>query len=767
MGYNFFNSYCLRYLENFLNIKKENYLSIARSKNKKKRQKRAKIIKILGFLLIIVLIFIIISLILPIFVIAKIVAELPDMDELTPRKQPLTTEIYASDGSLLTYLHAEEDRKIVPLSEISKYMIDATIAREDERFYEHPGFDIEAIMRAFAMNLIGGKIVEGGSTITQQYIRCSYISPEVTYWRKIKEAYLAYQLEQRYSKNEILELYLNTIYYGEGSYGVEAAAKNYFGKSAKNLNLNEAAFLAGVTRNPTGYSPYTKYREALERRNNVLHKMYELGYITKTQYEQTKKKPLIVISQKLRETDFALFFTDFVKQILIEDYGVNKVFNEGLKVYTTIDPELQELAEEAIKEHLYEEDDPTAALVAVDPITGFIKAMVGGEDFKKSQFNIAVQKNRQTGSTFKVFVLAAAMEQGVSPYVAYYPNGPILLENPGAADWEVENYGKAEFEEKKITILDGIVRSVNVVYAQLIMDVGPDAVARTAMGMGITTELEAYPSIALGGQGVSPLDMAAAFATLANNGVYIEPVSITKIEDSDGNIIYEHEPQEGVRVLKEANAYRMTKILEQVIQRGTGVRANIGRPTAGKTGTTQKHWDAWFVGYTPDMSCAVWIGHPEENIRMERLRGLLVQGGTYPAMIWKSFMQEALEDVPVKDFSFPVDPTFPVAVCTNSGLAAGPNCPIDLIRMQSFRIGDEPDRMDDLFDSINPFPNFVGMRRDDAIRKLKEMGFKNIEVINTDKKCEKEGRKCKVSEQEPREGEFPGFETLIKLYIHS
>jgi penicillin-binding protein 1A len=741
-------------------------LSIARNKNKKKRQKKSKIIKILALVFIIFSIFIIFSLIFPIYVIAKIGSDLPDLDELTPRKQPLTTEIYASDGSLLTYLHAEEDRKIVPLSEISKYMIDATIAREDERFYEHPGFDIEAIMRAFAMNLIEGKIVEGGSTITQQYIRCSYITPEVTLWRKIKEAYLAYQLEQRYSKNEILELYLNTIYYGEGSYGVEAAAKNYFGKSAKNLNLNEAAFLAGVTRNPTGYSPYKNYREALERRNNVLYKMYELGYITKTQYEQTKKKPLIVISQELREKDFALFFTEFVKQILKENYGVDKTYNGGFKVYTTVDPNLQVLAEKAIKEHLYEEGDPTAALVAVEPETGFIKAMVSGEDFEKSQVNLTVQKNRQTGSTFKVFVLAAALEQGISPYIAYYPNGPIILENPGAADWEVENYGKAEFEDKKMTILDGIVRSVNVVYAQLIMDVGPDAVARTAMNMGITTKLEPYPSIALGGQGASPLDMAAAFATIANNGVYIEPTAITKIEDSDGNIIYEHKPQEVIGVLKEANAYRMTKILEQVIQRGTGVRANIGRPAAGKTGTTQKHWDAWFVGYTPDMSTAVWIGHPEENIRMERLRGLLVQGGTYPAMIWKSFMQEALKDVPVKDFSFPIDPTFPVAVCTKSGLAAGPNCPIDLIKMQSFRIGDEPDRMDDLFDSINPFPSFVGMRRDDAIRKLKEMGFRNIEVINTDKKCEKDGGKCNVSDQEPKEGEFPGFETPIKLYIH-
>lgn len=741
-------------------------MSIARNKNKKKRQKKSKIIKILALVFIIFSIFIIFSLIFPIYVIAKIGSDLPDLDELTPRKQPLTTEIYASDGSLLKYLHLEEDRKIVPLSEISKYMIDATIAREDERFYEHPGFDIEAIMRAFAMNLIEGKIVEGGSTITQQYIRCSYITPEVTLWRKIKEAYLAYQLEQRYSKNEILELYLNTIYYGEGSYGVEAAAKNYFGKSAKNLNLNEAAFLAGVTRNPTGYSPYKNYREALERRNNVLYKMYELGYITKTQYEQTKKKPLIVISQELREKDFALFFTEFVKQILKENYGVDKTYNGGFKVYTTVDPNLQVLAEKAIKEHLYEEGDPTAALVAVEPETGFIKAMVSGEDFEKSQVNLTVQKNRQTGSTFKVFVLAAALEQGISPYIAYYPNGPIILENPGAADWEVENYGKAEFEDKKMTILDGIVRSVNVVYAQLIMDVGPDAVARTAMNMGITTKLEPYPSIALGGQGVSPLDMAAAFATIANNGVYIEPTAITKIEDSDGNIIYEHKPQEVIGVLKEANAYRMTKILEQVIQRGTGVRANIGRPAAGKTGTTQKHWDAWFVGYTPDMSTAVWIGHPEENIRMERLRGLLVQGGTYPAMIWKSFMQEALKDVPVKDFSFPIDPTFPVAVCTKSGLAAGPNCPIDLIKMQSFRIGDEPDRMDDLFDSINPFPSFVGMRRDDAIRKLKEMGFRNIEVINTDKKCEKDGGKCNVSDQEPKEGEFPGFETPIKLYIH-
>jgi len=582
---------------------------------------------------------------------------------------------------------------------------------------------------------------------------------------KLKEAYLAYQLEQKFSKDEILELFLNTVYYGEGSYGIEAAAKNYFGKSAKYLNLNEAAFLAGVTRNPGGYSPYTNYREALERRNSVLNKMYEHNYINKTQLELIRKKPLLVIPQKLRERDFALFFIDYVKQILIEKYGVTKTFNGGLKVYTTVDPNLQKLAEEAIKEHLYEEDDPTAALISVEPETGYIKAMVGGEDFKKSQFNIAVQKNRQTGSTFKVFVLAAALENGISPYIAYPPNGPIVLENPGAADWEVENYGKAEFEETKMIILEGIIRSVNIVYAQLIMDVGPGEVARTAMDMGITTKLEPYPSIALGGQGVSPLDMSAAFATLSNNGVYIKPVAITKILDSNDQIIYEHEPEEGIRVLREANAYRLTKILEQVIQRGTGVRANIGRTAAGKTGTTQEHWDAWFVGYTPDMSTAVWVGHPEENIRMERLRGLIVQGGTYPAMIWKSFMQEALKDIPVTDFAFPDDPTFPVAVCTMSGLAAGSNCPPDLIKMQSFRIGDEPDRMDDLFDSINPFPSFIGMRRDDAIRKLKEMGFKNIEVVRTSKDKDR-GKKSVVVDQEPKEGEFPGFETPIKLFIN-
>ncbi|MBU2598062.1 MAG: PBP1A family penicillin-binding protein [Actinobacteria bacterium] len=739
-------------------------MSIARNKNKKIRKKRAKIIKILGFFLFITSIFVIFSLIFSIYVIGKISTDLPHIDELTPREQPLTTEIYASDGSLLAYLHAEEDRKIVPLNEISRYVINATIAREDERFYEHPGFDIEAIIRALLMNIIEGKIVEGGSTITQSYIGCSYISLERTYLNKLKEAYLAYQLEQRFSKDEILELFLNTVYYGEGSYGIETAAKNYFGKSAKDLNLNEAAFLAGVTRNPGGYSPYTNYREALERRNSVLNKMYELNYINKTQLEITRKKPLLVISQKRRERDFALFFIDYVKQILIEEYGVTKTFNGGLKVYTTVDPNLQKLAEEAIKEHLYEEDDPTAALISVEPATGYIKAMVGGEDFKKSQFNIAVQKNRQTGSTFKVFVLAAALENGISPYIAYPPNGPIVLENPGAADWEVENYGKAEFEETKMIILEGIIRSVNVVYAQLIMDVGPGEVARTAMDMGITTTLEPYPSIALGGQGVSPLDMSAAFATLANNGIYIKPVPITKILDPNDQIIYEHEPEEGIRVLREANAYRLTKILEQVIQRGTGVRANIGRPAAGKTGTTQEHWDAWFVGYTPDMSTAVWVGHPEENIRMERLRGLLVQGGTYPAMIWKSFMQEALKDIPVTDFTFPSDPTFPVTVCTMSGLPAGPNCPPDLIKMQSFRIGDEPDRMDDLFDSINPFPSFVGMRRDDAIRKLEEMGYKNIEVVQTGKAGVKKGT---VFDQEPKEGEFPGFETPIKLYVSS
>ncbi|MBC7333190.1 MAG: hypothetical protein H5T85_01815, partial [Actinobacteria bacterium] len=488
---------------------------------------------------------------------------------------------------------------------------------------------------------------------------------------------------------------------------------------------------------PGKLSPYIDKKAALQRRNTVLSKMLELGFITEEEYNQAIKQPIIT-QRPLEETKgFAPYFVEYVKQKLIEKYGVNKVFEGGFKVYTTLDPEMQVAAENAIKQVLPDPEDPAAALVAMDPKTGFIKAMVGGKDFSEMKFNLATQAKRQPGSTFKVFVLMAALEQGISPYMTFNPNGTIVYDIEGSKPWEVSNYMGQQFDTSEMSIIDATVRSVNVVYAQLIMRVGAYNIAKIAQDMGITTPLDPYPAIGLGGLtiGVSPLEVCTAFSTIANYGVRHDPVAILKVVDKDGNVLEEYQDK-GVKVISPINAYRAIEIMQQAVQRGTGTRARLeNRPCAGKTGTTDEGENAWFTGFTPNLAACVWMGYPEVNKKMGVIHDLRVQGGAHPAMIWKLFMEQATKKLPVEDFVKPQDDVINLQVVENpeTGEVFVPNrfTPAEQITIRQFRYGQEPRQQLPIPPDAIPLMPFVClMPINDANHLLVESGYTHIEYIN-------------------------------------
>ena len=675
-------------------------------------------------------------------IIAGFFKDLPDIKDFSPVQNALTSKIYSADGKLIGTLHGEQNRELVSFDQIPKNLINAVVSIEDERFYEHHGVDFEGIFRSFFVNLKAGEITQGGSTLTQQYIRQVYIPEEknvISYERKIKEAVLAYQLEKIYTKKEILEMYLNTVYFGEGAYGVQAAAKTFFNKNVEDLNLAECALLAGLPQSPSQLSPYTNYQAAYERRNNVLAKMYELKYITKEEYADAVKQPIILERAKEESTDFAPYFVEYVKQELIGKYGVNKVFNGGFEIYTTLDSNMQVYAEDAIKEILPDPDDPTGAMVAMDPGNGFIKAMVGGKDFNTMKFNLATQSKRQPGSTFKVFALIAALEQGISPYMTFNPNGPIEFEIPNSKPWEISNYMGEKFPDNtEMSIIDGTVKSVNVVYAQLIMRVGGDAVSRVANAMGIQTPLEGYPAIGLGGltTGVSPLEVCTAFSTIADYGARHDPVAILKVVDKDGNVLYEYKEPPKNQVIAAINAYRAIEIMKQVVQRGTGTNARLDdREVAGKTGTTQEAENAWFTGFTTNLAACFWMGYPEENKKMGAIHGERVQGGAQPAKMWKLFMEKATKALPIEKFVKPKEDTFNLQITTDpaTGQVMVPNrfTPADQISIAQFKYGTEPKDQVPVTDADMPVLPFVClMPIEQANQILRDAGFTNIEFIN-------------------------------------
>ncbi len=577
--------------------------------------------------------------------------EIPKLDPAYQQRLAKNGFVYTSDGKrILAVLRGDQSRVIVHSDEIAPVMKQAIVAIEDRRFFEHRGVDLHAIFRAVWADVTSQSIVEGGSTITQQFIKNAYVHSSPSISRKLKEAALAWQLEQRWSKDRILSAYLNTIYFGNGAYGIQQASQTYFHHSAKALTLPEAALLAGIPRDPTLYDPVANPKQAAARRGLVLRNMYEQGDITADELHVAMSAALPPPeSVHLPGTQGpAQYFVNYIKQQLTDRCGASQVFGGGIRVHSTIDLHLQQLAQQAISKWLTNPKGPSAALVSVDPRNGNVMAMIGGNNFRKSQFNLAVQGERQPGSSFKPFVLATALEDGISP-VTQFESKPVDIPT-GDRVWVVHNYEGAYLGQ--IDLATATAYSDNSVFAQLTNLVGPGSIVKTAHEMGITSPLKNYFSIGLGAQAVNPLEMARAFAAFANGGYRIDGSitgnharALTSIGGQAANGCKGDNSAEPQRVLSPHTAQIVNSLLERVVTEGTGRRAALsdGRPVAGKTGTTENYGDAWFVGYTPQLVTAVWVGYPDKlRPMLTEFNGTPVAGGTFPALIWKAFMERAL-----------------------------------------------------------------------------------------------------------------------------
>jgi penicillin-binding protein 1A len=587
-----------------------------------------------------------------------VASEIPNCD---PAKKHNQTNgyIYAGDGkSILAVLRGDENRVIVRAEDISGWMKQAVVATEDRRFYDHRGVDIRGITRALWADIRSKRLVEGGSTITQQLVKNACAKNERTLARKVREAALAWQLEQRWGKDRILTAYLNTIYFGNGAYGVEQAARVYFGKRARDLKLPETALLAGIPADPSFYDPVAHPRNARGRRAVVLRALLEQRDITPREYKRAIVAPMPKpedVHLPGTQGQFAPYFANYVKEQLIERYGPRTVYGGGLRVKTTIDLQLQQIARQAVAKWLPPDGEgPTAALVAIDPSSGAVLAMVGGENYHRSQFNLAVQGRRQPGSSFKPFVLATAVEDGIAPSTTFVSR-PIEIPL-GDRMWVVHNY--EDDYMGTITLDSATTHSDNSVYAQLTRLVDPGAVARTARRLGIQSPLQSYFAIGLGAEAVNPLEMARAYAAFANGGYRIDGTELGNrpraIEWVERKGKHKENAPAPARVLGSNEAAVVNLLLQHVVQAGTGNRAALpDRPVAGKTGTTEDYGDAWFVGYTPQLVTAVWVGYPNKLVPMLReFHGGPVAGGTYPALIWKSFMERAVKALHLEPESF-------------------------------------------------------------------------------------------------------------------
>jgi penicillin-binding protein 1A len=582
--------------------------------------------------------------------VVSIASSAPPLDSLKPRDPGGFSTVYARDGRRLGVIQANELRKPVSASAIPRNLKDATVAIEDSRFYHHKGVDYVGVVRAAVKNIESGRTVEGGSTITMQLVRNLYITKERTYRRKIREAKLAEELEKEHSKEWILTQYLNTVPYGtyggQSAIGVWAAARMYFNKNVQDLTLPEAALLAGLPQAPSDYSPVRSPKAAKARRNVVLAAMLKQHMITSDQASKAMAADLGIdmstYLQKRREN----FFFDYVKDKLYQAFPAREVRRGGLRVYTTIDLDKQAQARAAIMEHLAGVG-PSAAIVTIDPHNGQILAMASSSDYGKSKFNLAAQGHRQPGSSFKVMALMTALRRGVDPNSTYYTSKPLDFRDPVWGQIKVKTYDNSYVGS--INLVRATLRSDNSVYQQLALDLGPQAVKQTAYDMGIETHLDGYPAETLGGLtlGVSPLEMATAYATIASGGIYHKPIAITKIVKADGTVLKGQELPKLLRPFAQRRfqdgvTAEATKILEMNVQMGTGVNAQIGCPAAGKTGTTENHSDAWFVGFTPALSTAVWVGYPNAQIFMtHEYHGGPVAGATFPSEIWSSYMRQA------------------------------------------------------------------------------------------------------------------------------
>ena len=589
--------------------------------------------------------------------------DLPSIETLKNYKPSTVTKIFSDEGEVIgEYFY--ERREVISLDRVPGYLIQAFVAGEDARFFQHKGLDYLAILRALFRNIFSGEIVQGGSTITQQVVKSLLLSPEKSFTRKIREAILAYKIEKYLTKEEILFLYLNQIYLGHGAYGVAMAAENYFGKTLEELNIAESALLAGLPQAPSKYSPYHNPQQAKKRQVYILNRMVEEGFISPNEGIKAAQTPYLIRIKEKSSIEKAPHFVEYIRRYLEEKYGKESLYKKGLQVFTTVDLHYQKTAQEALESGLKEVEkrqkyssgdmplNLEGALICFDIETGYVKALVGGRDYKKSQFNRTIQARRQTGSAFKPIIYASALDKGYTP-------ASIIVDAPIVFEWGDKKWKPKNFEGKfsgPTTLRNALTRSINVVTVKIAQDIGVDYIRNYAKILGISSPLYHELSMSLGSSSVSLFELTKAYAVFANQGKSFKTIFIKKILDRDGNLLEENLPpfyfeefSAEEQVITPQTAFLITYLMEGVVQHGTGWRArSLGRPVAGKTGTTDQFMDAWFIGYTPELITGVWVGFDEE-----RSLGENETGARAASPIWVTYMSKILKDKPKKDFSVP------------------------------------------------------------------------------------------------------------------
>jgi penicillin-binding protein 1A len=629
--------------------------------------------------------------------------DLPQVQTLEEYHPSITSRVYSNDNKLLAEFFLE-NRRPVSLDDVPPMLIDALIVTEDARFYSHPGIDYRGMARAFIRNIRSRKVLEGGSTLTQQLAKVLFLTPERSYKRKLKEMALALRIEQRYTKREILSMYLNQMYFGSGAYGVESAARIYFGKSVKDLNVAECALLAGLPRSPKYYSPFKSPQNAASRRAYVLNRMAAAGIIARTQADEAIKAPLPVQMAE-KSGGLAPYFVEYVRQKVEERFGSSILYSGGLNIYTSLNDELQTYAEAAVSAGLEKIESHRAksghaplqvAVIALEPSTGRIRAMVGGRDFNGSQFNRAIQALRQPGSAFKPIIYAAALEQGDSPS-ELIDDSPLTIKIDRKKTWSPENF--THTYQGPVTLRNALAESLNVPTVRLLEKIGIDDTIQYAKKLGIRSPMTHYLPLALGSSSLTLAELTAAYAVFANHGIKMGPVSILSITDSSGQVLYVNDaiPEQ---VMKPETAYLITYLLKGVIERGTGWKAReLGRPAAGKTGTTNDYRDAWFIGYTPNLVAGVWVGYDDQESI-----GPKETGARAALPIWLEFMKKASAERPVEDFSLPDGVIFK-QIDPKTGLLSTEKCKVSI--REAYLPGTEPHQYCD--ESV-PEPDELGIQ---------------------------------------------------------
>ncbi len=615
--------------------------------------------------------------------------DLPHLEELEDYRPDVVTTVYAGDNQVLAEFF-QEKRVVLPFEKIPPRFIQALLAVEDTSFYSHWGINFKGILRALWMDIKAGRIVQGGSTLTQQLAKVLFLTPEKTIKRKLKEALLALQIEKKYTKNEILAMYCNQIYLGSGSYGLEAAARNYFGENVAELDLPQLALLAGLPKSPEGYSPFNRPKRAVKQRNIVLRRMLKEGIIERPEFEAAQAAPLELRERKGTRR-IAPHFVEMVRRYLEKKYGVNMLYRKGLNIYTTLNADLQQAAEQAVAEGLAELKKrqgltngkfPEAALLALQPETGNILSLVGGADFEQSKFNRALQAKRQPGSAFKPVIYGAALDVGYTAATVFVDEVVVVEDNIREEEWRPQNFDKKFLGP--ITLRKALEDSRNVVSVKLLERLGIKNAINFAHRVGIESHLHPYLSLALGTSEVSLLELTAVYGVFANQGVRVEPNYIRYITDANGKLLEETIPAKQQAVSAQI-AYLTTELLKGVVQHGTGWRARaLNRPVAAKTGTTDKYKDAWFIGYIPQITAGVWVGFD----RRDGL-GKMETGSRAAAPIWVKFMRKATEKYPPEKFPVPENIVF-VDIDAESGLLSTPDC--GQVIKEAFQQGSEPIR---------------------------------------------------------------------------